>query len=148
MPNVIILKGEPAVRDEFIAVGAITPGDLVDPQAGVVHAAAGESAEKTFADFNPWVEPAAGVLNIDQDYPIGDTVLFFSATRGMWVYATLTTSQTVAAGDKLESAGNGHLQLVATDVATDDLERDSTVAYAVEAVTTTGTPLRIRVRVA
>lgn len=145
MPNVIIIKGEP-LRDEFTAVGAVTPGHLVDPQAGVVHAVAETNAEKAFALENPWVEATA--LNIDEEYAIGDTVMYGYFNAGDVVNAILAASQTIAAGDPLASGGDGTLIAVTTAVATTDVERDMIVAYAEEAVTTTTATARIKVRVA
>jgi hypothetical protein len=147
MPNVIILKGEP-LRDEFTAGGAVTPGHLVDPQAGVVHATADGNAEKCFALENPWVETAAGSKSIDEAYSSGDTVLCGYFNAGDVVYAILAASMTIAAGDALASAGDGTLQTVTAAAATTQAERDSIVAYAEEAVTTTTATARIKVRVA
>ena len=145
MDNVILGRGRPG-RDEIIAAGVITPGDLVDPQAAVVHAGAQLNAEKVFADVNTFHEQAG--KSIEQAYVSGESTPVLMCSGGERIYARLAVSQTIAAGDPLASAGNGQLTAVTTAAATADTARDSIVAYAAEAVTTTGAVLRIWINVA
>ena len=147
MSDHVIFRDEQGIRDEITAAGAITPGHLVDPSGGVVHASAGENAMRCVADFDPFREAAAGVKNIDTDYASGEEVPIRFPQPGQWVYAILATSQTIADGDFLESAGDGTLQALTASAATSQAQRESVVCKAAEAVTTTTATARIWVRV-
>lgn len=148
-PKVIVLRGTP-IQKESLAASATTivPGDLLERASATEvqeHSTAAGNAVPMFADFRPWVE--ASGLAIDEVYPVGDTVIHFTANPGDEVYARLATSQTIAVGDYLESAGDGTLREVAASAATSEAQRASTVGRAVEAVTTTTAILRLRVEV-
>jgi hypothetical protein len=83
--------------------------------------------------------------DVDNSYASGDRVQYVIAQRGDVLYMWLTTSMTVTRGDVLFSAGDGDLQESTLDATIVD---DALVGYADEAVTTTGTRARIRVRIA
>lgn len=146
MTDHVIFSGANIVREDITAAGAITPGHLVDPAAGVVHGTGDANALVCFADVDPWRESAAGVKQIDTAYASGQNVHVGYPQRGEKVYALLATSQTIAAGDALASAGDGTLQAVSVLAATSQALRDGIVAYAAEAVTTTTAVARIWVR--
>jgi hypothetical protein len=122
-------------QGEAIAGGDITPGMLINRSSAtqvVAHATSGGAAQPSFA-----VEYDITGGTIDDAYESGDQVIFKTFTPGSGVYALLTTSQVIAAGAFLSSAGNGRLKAAAAG--------DNIVAQAVEAVTTTGDPARIKV---
>lgn len=151
-PTTIILKAEQhMVQNEAVAGGAITPGHLVALNTSgqvVVHpTAGGTSPEKAFA-----IENDARGHGITDAYASGDRVRYAVCPPGVEVYAILTTSQTITVGDVLESAGNGTLRerVAQTSVGATSpavAVRDPAIATAIEAVTTTGSTARIKVRV-
>ena len=146
--NHVIFAGPNVVKEEIVAAGAITPGHLVDPAAGVVHATADGNAQKAFADYDFGRESASGVKQIDTPYVSGEQVTVGFPARGEKVYAWLEDGHVIAAGAALASAGDGTLQAVTASVATTQAQRDGIVAYAAEAVTTSGAVKRIWVRAA
>ena len=144
----ITLKGDP-LRKESVAAVAVTPGHLVERAAATTcqpHSTAGGPAVKSFALENDLVGDG-----IDDDYDIGDTVQIGNFSVGEEVQAILTTSQTIAVDDYLESAGDGTLKVfeptVATDATDAEVYRGNVVARAIEAVTTTSAVARIQVEV-
>ena len=139
----IIFKGD-FVRKEGVAGGAITPGHLVKNFASniVVHAAAGGNTRKAFALENDLVGDG-----IDTAYASDDTVQIGIPGRGAEVYAWLKNAENVAAGDPLESAGDGSLQ--AHTAIGSGVQVDAIVAYAAEALNNaSGAKARIKVEVA
>lgn len=146
--NTITIKGEP-LRKESVAAEAITPGYLVEPASATTcqkHSTVGGTAIACFALENDLVGDG-----ITDAYGADDTVQIGYFRTGEEVYAYLTTSQTVAVGDYLVSAGNGLLQeadpSVDTSSSSADVYRNSVVARAIEAVTTTTAAARIKVEV-
>ena len=142
--------GEPQVKEALAASGsAINPGYLIEETtAGEVqeHSTAAANAQKLFAMTDL---PVGG--KISDAYAVGQTVRYGAFKTGQEVYALLAAAATaVTQGAALESAGDGTLRVLTTDAATDDTQRDSVVAYAIEAVDNSGggTEARIRVRVA
>lgn len=144
-PNTIVLKGN-GIRKEAEAAGTITPGDLVElTSAGKVQrkSSAATTAQRAFA-----VENEVVGKGIDHDYAAGDNVLYEVLPPGAEVYALVPASAAaIVIGDRLESAGSGKLRKVASSADTDDTERQSVVAIALEAVdNSAGTdPARIKV---
>ena len=136
----IILKGTPLVK-EVVSTGIVTPGDLIDLTA--VHGNAGENQQAKFVLENE--EIGKGVTDA---YASGDTIRYGMFKSGEEVLARLADSQTIAAGDLLESDGNGQLRAQTTSAATSDLQRKALVGRALEAVTTSGAILPIKVEVA
>jgi len=136
----IAVKGD-YVRKEGEASAAITPGHLVEfggTNDLQVHSTAAGKARKAFALENDLV--GSGITDA---YAAGQTVQYGVFQRGAEVYAILAASQTIAKGDALVSAGDGTLKEISTEP-----EEDSIVAWAMEAVTTTGSTSRILVEVA
>lgn len=142
--RVIALRGDPIVDEQLSASAAITPGDLIEVDTGQLrrHAGAGLNAQKIFA-----LERDESGQGIDVDYAASDQVKAGWFHSGQRVNAFVEDSATLVIGDALESAGDGSLQLLVTDAATDDTQRDSVVAYSAEALTTSG-KTRVKVIVA
>ena len=133
--NRIVLKGI-GRNEEGKAGGTITPGQLVALNSSgsyVVHATAGDYAERVFA-----IENALAGKGIADNYAANDLAQLWAGAPGDEVLAWLTTAQTVVVGDRLASAGNGYLRKKSSG--------DVPLAVALEAVTTTGSAARIRVR--
>ena len=129
-PKTIVLGGVCHQR-EGVASVAIIPGMLVAlgaAQAIAPHATADQQAQSAWA-----LEFAMTGRGID------DQVVYGIAEEGSRIYAWLAASQTIADGAKLTSNGDGRLKAASTD--------DFVVAEAREAVTTTGSPARIRVEI-
>jgi hypothetical protein len=135
-PKTIVLGGV-GIQQEAVAGGAITPGMLVERNAQgeyVVHADADGEAQPTFAK-----EYDLTGRGIDDAYAEGDQVIAETLPQGAYVYAHLAASQTIAVGDELTSNGNGSVK-----------EAGNTsfrVGRALEAVTTTGSPGRVKMEV-
>lgn len=134
-PKTIELAGK-GCQKEATALGAITPGMLVERAPGGVRAnsRAGAPASPAFAN-----EYGLTGGTINDQYEEGDQVIFTVYSAGAEVYALLAASNVVTEGALLASAGNGRLALAG--------ESDNVVATALEAVTTTTNPARIRVEV-
>ena len=143
--KVISLRGEPIVDEQNSASAAITPGHLIEINAGQwrPHAGAGLNAAPWFA-----LERDEMGDDIDTPYAIGDYVKAAFFSGGMRVNALLAIGQTLVKGDKLESAGDGTLRKVVTDASTDDTQRISIIGEAAEAVSLTAAVTRFRVIVA
>lgn len=150
-PKTVILKGDP-IRKEDKAGGAITPGHLLAFDASgdlIVHGTAGGNAQPRFAIEEEFIGDGIGTAYADDDM-----VQYVVGRQGDEIYALLTTGQTVAKGDPLESAGDGTLQKhaahVVNEAGTDSetVHSDPIVGYAIEAVTTTSAVKRIRIEVA
>jgi len=141
----IILRGS-GVRKEAFAAAAITPGDLIERiAAGTVqrHAGAGLTAAPLFA-----VENEVVGLNIDADYSALDTVLFGAFPPGTEIFTQVAANAAaIVIGDVLESDGAGGLRIQITDPATDDTQRRSAVAVALEALNNAAVGVRARIKV-
>jgi hypothetical protein len=136
-PKTIELAGK-GCQKEAAALGAITPGMLVERAAGGVraHASAGGVAAPTFAN-----EYGLTGGTINDAYEEGDQVIFTSYAPGAEIYALLATSNNASVGTKLSSAGNGQLRVAAAG--------HNVVAVALEAVNnTSGSAARLRVETA
>ena len=136
----IALKGG-FIRKEGQASAAITPGHLVEFGGShdlQVHSTAAGPARKAFALENDLIGDG-----VDTAYAAHQVVQYGVFERGAEVSAILATSQTIAKGDKLVSNGNGQLKEYGTEV-----EQDSIVGWAMEAVTTTSAVARLTIEVA
>lgn len=132
------------IHKEAIAGAAITPGHLVEfGTAGVVqvHGGAGLNASPMFA-----LEDELQGNGIDVAYAADDNVIIGVFPIGAEINAILEDGHVIVKGEFLESAGDGTLQALTTDTATDDAQRRAIVAQAMEAVTTSGATARIRVQ--
>lgn len=127
--KVIALRGEPIVDEQNTASAAITPGHLIEINAGQwrKHAGAALNAAPIFA-----LERDEMGDDIDTAYASGDRVKAGFFTAGQRVNALIGIGQNITEGDYMESAGDGTLKKLATDAATDDTQRESVVARAAE----------------
>lgn len=140
-----------SIQKEALAGEAITPGALIEysSTAGDVvnHSTANGNAQRMFAVESDLDGSEIGTVAGSENYPNNAIVLYRIFQRGNEVYAILTTSQTVAIGDFLVSAGDGRLQEDTASSAGIVEYAESIVAVAVEAVTTTSDEARIRVEI-
>ena len=132
------INGEPVVNEALAAAStAIKPGHLVEElAAGTVqeHSGAGLNAQKLIALTDL---PTGGT--IDDVYTVAATVRYGAFHAGQKGFLRLAASAAaVVIGKALESDGDGTVRILTTDTATDDTQRDSIVAYAVEAVDNSG----------
>jgi hypothetical protein len=135
--NRIDLWGDPPYYDG-VASAVITPGDLImiDPANGQLKphsAAAGAQAAALFALTNTVIGKG-----LEDTYAVGDTVYYCASKPGDQVQARIKVGATLHPGTRLESAGDGTLQVQTTGVA---------VAESMEDETVTGTPAHARVRI-
>lgn len=162
--NTIKLKKYSDIVEEFVAIGVITPGMLVEnaPTGVRAHSGAGGNAYPIFA-----TEDSFQGKTVDEAYAIGDQVQLWIPGRGDQVNAILEDGETVIIGDWLESAGNGKLRKHVADVVDESWAASSAqegntialsvvpraiIAQAMEAVDMSGTSAadsdgRIHVRV-
>lgn len=114
-PKVIFLKGCPMGKEGLAAAAGILPGMLVEGVPGgdvVPHATAGGVATPSFARPNEVIGKG-----IDDAYADGDTVLYGVSQSGHEVYGWIADGENIAAGDYLESAGDGTFVAVDTGTA-------------------------------
>jgi len=141
----VTIQSQYFVQKEYVANAAITPGHLVQLMSTGkvrVHANAGQNAQRMFA-----VEDDIQGNEIGTAYSSGNIVLCRIFQRGDEVYAILTTSQTIAINDMLDSTGDGTLKKHTADSAGVVEYPEAIVAIALEAVTTTSAVARIRVEI-
>ncbi len=126
----IALLGLPVQMEDFQATAAITPGELLDFSAGkwIAHAGAGLNAVPTFA-----LERDELGNGITVDYAADDYVKSGTFHTGQHVLGFIASGQDLSIGDYVESDGSGGLRALGTDAATDDTQRESVVARALEA---------------
>lgn len=148
----VVVMGELCVK-EALASGNVTPGMLVKRSSAtqvVAHDVAGGFAQKLFA-----IEDDLQGKGVSDVYATTSRLRMHVAKAGDEIAAIIKTSETIAAGDLLESAGNGTLQ---KHVPQDTGDLDSTdggvaivtnqvVAVALEAVTTAPAGTRLLVEV-
>jgi len=150
--NKIALSGERTgiIRENRDAGAVITPGellDIADDDDLEPHGTAAANALPIVALEPIGVESAAGAKIIDTDYAAGDTPRAWYPQKGAEALMFLdASSANAAAGDFLESSGNGNLRVLAADTATDESQRQSVVAVANEDVASPGSG-RSRIRV-
>lgn len=149
-PNIVLLQVNGSERPIFEApaASAITPGDLVSKNSsGNLASFSGANTlnSRMFALENPFAsDPTQTALA--QQWASGDSVHFIYGAPGDVVNARLAASQTIAIGDVLgPSATAGCLAKITTVDAT--VVVDAPVGIAEEAVTTTGSTGRIKVRI-
>lgn len=139
-PNNIVIKGRDSARDDGEAAGAITPGHLIE-QADVsgsertyqVHSTAGGTAVARFALMG------LGGKGIDDDYADGEGIRHKTFLPGDEAYALLAAGVNAAAGDFLESEGDGTLG------ALEGTAPDAAVAVATESVDNSGGANAVRI---
>ena len=146
----ILVKGDPITK-EAVAAGAITPGDLLNPESAtgtlVVHSTAGGDALPRFA--REYSEIGDG---IDDNYASGDQVVYLVARPGDEIFANVAASASaITAGDPLESAADGtlrkHTALSIDTSATTTMAVASApiVGYALESVDNSGGSAETRI---
>lgn len=141
-PNTIWLGGcnNVVIVNDLPTSEIIRPGMLVerfDSGSGVAkyrkHATAGAATVAEFALDQP--ENNKGV---DDDYAAGDLIQVGQGATGATFWALIGSGQNIAAGNRLESAGNGTLRVFGTGAA---------LARALESVNNTAGPGNARLRV-
>lgn len=140
--------GAPISNERLSAAAGILPGHLVEEALGLVkvHATAAVNAQPLFA------QPDLAIAgDIDTAYASGATVCYGAYHTGQEVNALVAIAATaIIDGAALESAGDGTVRTATADAATDTVQRDAIVGYAIEAVDNSGggTVVRIKMRVA
>lgn len=136
-PKTVDLYGD-GCQHEAEALGAITPGMLVERAEGGVqaHSSEGVGGNPHFA-----LEYGLTGRDIDDAYEAGDNVLFKTFNPGGSVYAILLDGETITDGDFLISNGDGKL------AAQDASSTATIVAQALEDLSPSGSDGRIRVEV-
>jgi hypothetical protein len=116
-PNTIVLSGPVVEVGDLAASEAITPGMLIAQfnNGGIVrfhkHATAG-GAGNTVA-----MEQSMLNKTIDDAYAANDLVQAAIGAPGAAFYMIIASGANIAAGDLLESAGNGKLRALSSGVA-------------------------------
>lgn len=133
--NKIQIKSYLGIRDEKVPAAAITPGHLIERTSAdkvQKHSTAGGQVFPMFA-----LENAEEGDGITDDYGTSDVCQCWIPTRGDRVYAHISSSsEDIARGNFLESAGDGTLRKY--DIASSGgvIEGDAViVGVAVEAIT-------------
>lgn len=145
-PKTILLGtgdgGDRPIYNAKATVANITPGHFLVPAAAGVAlpAAVGAVAARLVAVEATW-STSENTVDIDRVYANGDTVNYILAQPGDEIYAIIAASQTVLLNSVLEVTTAGTLAVEATNVGHD------VVAVALEAITTTGSTARARVRI-
>lgn len=116
---------------EFVASEAITPGSVLVTSSGEFALAGADAAGVTYFALENILE------EVTDAYAIGETVQGARPKSGEYYELTLAASQTIAKDAALTTDASGNL--VALGAGT------NTIAYADEAVTTTGSTGKIRV---
>lgn len=116
-PNTVFLGGERTQVNDLAASAAITPGYLVERynNAGVIrlraHATAGGGGPRLVA-----TEQSMGNKSVDDAYAANDLVEASALQSGAAAWMFIASGQTITAGQKLESAGDGTLRAYASGV--------------------------------
>lgn len=117
-PNTIWLGGPRTEIGDFTAKAAITPGHLVEKvnTAGVwqwqKHSTAGGAGLKAVATDQSMLN-----MGVDTAYAAGDLVEVSELSGGSYAWMFIASGQTIVFGNKLESAGDGTLRILASGVA-------------------------------
>jgi hypothetical protein len=116
-PNTIFLGGERTQIGDIAAEEVITPGHLVERHnaAGVIRFRKATAA----VDTGKLVATNQSMLNkgVDDTYAIGDLMEVSALHTGATAWMLIASGQNIAAGDRLESAGDGTLRKLASGVA-------------------------------
>jgi hypothetical protein len=128
-PNKIHLGGMKVDVNDLAASESITPGHLIDRfnAAGVIrfrkHNTASVATAPIFAEGHFMANKG-----VDDPYVLGDLVEAFVGQSGTTVWAYIASGQTVVAGNKLESAGDGTLKVGTTAPIASALENKTATA--------------------
>lgn len=144
----IALNGNFRRDDKRVAAVALTPGELVEIDSAGKYAPHGTA--KGFAQRAFVLENELAGEGIEIDIAVANQVPVNIFSADALVLAFLAISQTIAVGDKLESAGNGNLRALTVFAQSGTTPFAVTaeghaIAVAEEAVTTTSVRKRIRV---
>lgn len=123
--NTIKIKKYSDVIEEYEVVAALSPGHLVEVTSALKvqkHSTAGGNSLPMFA-----LEDELQGKDIDDNYAAGDQAQIWIPGRGDQVYAVLSDGETIAAGDFLESNGDGTLRKHIADTATWDSDDAGTI---------------------
>lgn len=134
--NTITVKNYVKIREEYVAVAAITPGNLVEvTSAGKVqkHSTAGGNVLPMIA-----IEDAMQGKLITGAYAADDQVQVWVPTRGDIANMLLANGETVVIGDFLESDGLGQVRKHVADSAGAVEAANPIVGVALEAVDMSG----------
>lgn len=113
-PNTVFLGGERTQINDMAAKAAITPGHLIERvnTAGVwrwqKHSTAAGNTSPIVA-----TEHAMNGKGFDDDYAVGDLVEASALRPGSTAWMLIASGQSISYGDRLESAGNGTLRILA-----------------------------------
>jgi len=120
--RLIKLLGEPVQNEDHAAAEEIFPGHLISRNSSaqvIKHATGGGNTAPMFAlereEMGQGV--GAGVAADAANYQIGDYVKAGTFHTGCVVRVWLASGQNINIGDKLESAGNGTLRVLASGTA-------------------------------
>lgn len=114
-PVVVHLAGHGTTVNDLAAGGTITPGMLVERYSASgtpkfrAHSTAAEYGSATFA-----VDQREMNKGLADDYAAGDLVHAIVLWPGAVVYSIIASGQNIAAGDFMESAGDGTLRKLAS----------------------------------
>jgi hypothetical protein len=132
-PNTVFLGGDrgnrPNIINDLAASETITPGHLIERfnNAGVIrfrkHAVAGGGGGIVALDH-----PMAN-KSVDDTYAANDLVEAASLSPGEVAWMFIASGQTIVAGNKLESAGDGTLRILASGVALFVADESKTAAF-------------------
>jgi|SRR6185436_5320054 len=117
-PNTIFLGGERVQINDLAASETIRPGHLVERfnNAGVIrfrkHATAGANTPKLVATDHTMVNKG-----VDDDYAANDLVEVSALQAGATAWMLIASGQNIVAGNRLESAGDGTLRILASGTA-------------------------------
>lgn len=138
-PNKILLNGgpDPVIINDLACSEAITPGMLVEQfnNGGVIRFRKSTRTDKTNRMYA--LDMPMQNKGIDDASAANDLIEVVHVRPGDDVYALVASGATLVAGDRLTDAGNGYLKAVGSG---------EPCAEALENVTATVTPTRIRVR--
>jgi len=117
-PNTIFLGGDRTQINDLATSEAITPGMLVERfnNGGVIrwrkHSTAGGAAEAAILTQRSMLNEG-----VDNDTPSGDLAEVSILHKGAFAWCLIASGQNIAAGNRLESAGDGTLRALSTGVA-------------------------------
>lgn len=139
-PNKILLSGgpDPVIINDLACSEAITPGMLVERfnAAGVIRFR--KSTRTGLRNTEYALDMPMQNKGIDDASAANDLIEVVQGAPGTTIYALIASGATIVAGNRLTDAGNGYLKAVGSD---------TPCAEALENVTATVTPTRIRVEV-
>lgn len=139
MANLIQVIGRPVIDEQQQASAAFSPGHLVeiDTLKWRKHSSAAKNHMRSVA-----MQREERGLTVTDAYATNDNAKVGFFGPGMVCQILLKSGVAAVLGETyLESAGDGTLQIQATDAATDDTQRSSTVGVAWQTVTASGETL-------